>query len=166
MPTSDRPCPDPRPPNPAADGHPALDPWRAGARIGRQLGAWAVLSVTTGALLLALSDGVAARAFAVQCLVWGAIDGGIALAGGLGLRRARARGEVGVGARAERRRLRRLLRLNAVLDVGYVAAGVALLLAWRSEAGFGHGWGVVVQGGFLLVFDAVHAWRLRDPAAA
>lgn len=155
MPTNDRP--------PAV----ALDPWVAGAQIGRQLGAWAALSVAAGALLLLATDDVAARAFAVQCLVWGAIDGAIALAGGLGLRRARARGEVGVAERApaERRRLRRLLRLNAVLDVGYVAVGVALLLAWRSEAGIGHGWGVVVQGGFLLVFDAVHAWRLRDPAA-
>jgi hypothetical protein len=156
VPTTDRP--------PAA----LLDPWLAGAQIGRQLGAWAALSVAAGAALLLASDDVAARAFAVQCLVWGAIDGAIALAGGLGLRRARARGEVGVAARAsaERRRLRRLLRLNALLDVGYVAVGVVLLLTWRTEAGMGHGWGIVVQGGFLLVFDAVHAWRLRDPAAA
>jgi hypothetical protein len=125
---NDRPTPAP----PAADAAPertALDPWVAGAQVGRQLGAWATLSVVAGALLLLASDDVAAR------------------------------------AGAERRRLRRLLRLNAVLDVGYVAVGVGLLLAWRTEAGVGHGWGVVVQGGFLLVFDAVHAWRLRDPAA-
>ncbi|MDF1523362.1 MAG: hypothetical protein P1P87_11185 [Trueperaceae bacterium] len=115
-----------------------LDPWVAGAQIGRQLGAWAALSVATRAALLLASDDAAARAFGVQCLVWGAIDGAIVLAGGLGLRRARARG----------------------------AVGVALLLAWRTEAGGGHGCGVVVQGGFLLVFDAVHAWRLREPAAA
>ncbi|MEX1361957.1 MAG: hypothetical protein AB1Z98_02460, partial [Nannocystaceae bacterium] len=62
-----------------AAAHPvALDPWREGARIGRQLGAWAAASVALGALLLAVSDDVVVRAFAVQCLVWGAIDGLIA----------------------------------------------------------------------------------------
>lgn len=143
----------------------AIDPWRASARIGLQLGAWALASVALGALLWVAAPGPGVRAFALQFLVWGAIDGAIALAGAAALRRARARGEVDDPARApaERRRLRRLLLVNAWLDVGYVVVGVALLALWRTPEGAGHGLGVLVQGGFLLGFDAVHARRLRAP---
>lgn len=140
------------------------DPWRASARIGRQLGAWAVASVVVGGALMVLADGAAARAFGLQCLVWGAIDGAIAIAGALALRRAHARGAVADPERAapERRRLRRLLWVNAGLDVGYVAAAIAILALWRTPTGLGHGLGVLVQGGFLLAFDVVHARRLRE----
>ncbi len=145
----------------------APDPWVAAASIGRQLGLWAVLSVAMGAGLLLGADGDGPIAFGWQALLWGAIDGAIALAGARALRAQRRRGEVGDPDRAdgERRRLRRLLLVNAGLDVGYVLVGVALLVFWRTEAGAGHGWGVLVQGGFLLAFDTWHAWRLRDLGA-
>lgn len=141
-----------------------LDPWRASARIGRELGTWAVASVVLGGLLLAFADGAAARAFGLQFLVWGAIDGAIAIAGAISLRRAHARGAVADPQRAapERRRLRRLLWINAGLDVAYVAAAILVLALWRTPEGLGHGLGVLVQGGFLLGFDVVHARRLRD----
>jgi hypothetical protein len=60
------------------------------------------------------------------------------------------------------RRLSRLLWLNTLLDVGYIAGGAWLVRtkgrtdpAWR-----GHGWGVIVQGAFLFVFDLTHALRV------
>jgi hypothetical protein len=145
----------------------AADPWRAAARIGRQLGLWSLASVAVGTGLLWMAEAEGWRAFGWQALLWGAIDGVIALVGARALRGQRRRGEVGDPARVapERRRLRRLLVMNAGLDVGYVLVGIALLIFWRTEAGAGHGWGVVVQGGFLLVFDAWHAWRLREPTA-
>ncbi|MFN2322098.1 MAG: hypothetical protein ABR510_03975 [Trueperaceae bacterium] len=141
-----------------------LDPWRASARIGRQLGAWAVASIVLGGALVAFADGAAARAFGLQGLVWGAIDGAIAIAGWVALRRAHARGAVADPqcAPPERRRLRRLLWINAGLDVGYVTVALLLLALWRTPEGLGHGLGVLVQGGFLLAFDAVHARRLRE----
>ncbi len=148
-------------PSPAGD---PLDPWRASARIGRQLGAWAVASLLVGGALVLLADGALARAFGLQFLVWGAIDGGIAIAGAIALRRAHARGAVADPERAppERRRLRRLLWINAGLDVGYLAAALLVLALWRTPEGVGHGLGVLAQGGFLLGFDVVHARRLRD----
>jgi hypothetical protein len=123
-----------------------------------------VASVVAGGALLAFADAAAARAFGLQCLVWGAIDGAIALAGAVALRRAHARGAVDDPARAapERRRLRRLLWINAGLDVGYVAVALLMLALWRTPEGLGHGLGVAVQGGFLLGFDVVHARRLRE----
>ena len=140
------------------------DPWRHAQRIGAQLVAWALLSLASAAVLwsIAGSAGAAAtlHALALQFAVWGAIDGAIAGFGERDRRRRLARGEDRDTAAsvAFAARLRRLLRLNAALDVGYVAVGVALLLAWRTPEGLGHGLGVLIQGGFLLAFDAWHGW--------
>jgi hypothetical protein len=59
--------------------------------------------------------------------------------------------------------LRRVLLLNAGLDVGYLAAGAALVLApaARARGLRGDGLAVLVQGGFLLVLDTVAARALR-----
>jgi len=61
--------------------------------------------------------------------------------------------------------------VDAGLDVLYIAGGVALVQTLGQTDPFlrGSGWGVVVQGGFLLLFDALHAAGvprevfLRDP---
>ncbi len=151
------------------------DPWRRARVVGRQLTVWALASVAAGALLLAVA-GMAAedtaatlRAVAVQFVVWGAIDGGIAAFGERDRRRRLARGEAddATATAAFGARLRRLLRLNAGLDVVYLLVGVVLLLAWRSPEGLGHGLGVLIQGGFLLGLDAWHGWAAwGDPPRA
>jgi hypothetical protein len=142
------------------------DPWRHARRIGAQLAAWALLSLALAAVSWWVAGGAGAdvaatlRAVALQFAVWGAIDGAIAAFGERDRRRRLSRAEdrdAGASV-AFAARLRRLLRLNAVLDVGYVAVGVALLLAWRTPEGLGHGLGVLIQGGFLLAFDAWHGW--------
>jgi len=151
------------------------DPWRRARLVGRQLAGWALASVAAGALLLlvagAAAEGTAATlwAMAIQFIVWGAIDGGIAAFGEGDRRRRVARGEADdAGATAAfGARLRRLLRINAGLDVVYLLVGVALLLAWRTPEGLGHGLGVLIQGGFLLVLDAWHGWGAwADPQRA
>jgi hypothetical protein len=148
-----------------------LDPWRQARRIAVQLGAWAVLSLAAAGVLAAAAaaadtaSGATLRAIALQFALWGAIDGAIAAAGERDRRRRLERGEGvdPVATRAFAARLRRLLRLNAALDVAYVAVGLTLIGAWRTPDGLGHGLGVLVQGGFLLLFDAWHGW-LRPPA--
>ena len=61
--------------------------------------------------------------------------------------------------------LLRLLWLNVAPDVVYIAVGVGLTL-WEPTDRMlhGFGWAVIVQGEFLLGFDAWHGWRL--PRAA
>jgi len=145
----------------------AGDPWTHAHRIERQLGAWAALSLVSAAALAWAArawpepPAITLGAVALQFAVWGAIDGAIAALGARDRRRRLARGEAADAAAtaAFGARLRRLLRLNAGLDVGYLAVGVALVLLWRTPAGLGHGLGVLVQGGFLLLFDAWHGWR-------
>ena len=117
-------------------------------RLTRVLGTWAAASTALGAALALQST---TRGFGRQTLVWGAVDGAIAW---VGARRRTSRGPT------DPDRLRRVLRVNAGLDVGYVAAGVWLVRdgRWR-----GDGAAVIVQGAFLLVLDAVAA-RALAPA--
>lgn len=153
----------PTPPRASTDA----DPWRAARRVGRQLALWALLSVAAAGLLAWAAAvvggdlGVTLRAVALQFVVWGAVDGAIAAIGERDGRRRIARGEDRdpAATRAFGARLRRLLRLNAGLDLVYVAVAVALLVGWRTPAGSGHGLGVLIQGGFLLAFDAWHGFR-------
>ncbi|HEX8496598.1 MAG TPA: hypothetical protein VF661_05320 [Actinomycetales bacterium] len=121
--------------------------------IALALAGWAAASVAGGAALLARGDAAAGR----QHLVWGAVDGAIA-----------ARGLLGAPDRttapaARVRRLRRLLLVNAAIDVGYVAAGLALRSGRLRPGLEADGTAVVVQGGFLLVFDLLQAGRLHRP---
>lgn len=59
-------------------------------------------------------------------------------------------------AEREKRNLLRLLKVNAFLDVGYVAVGLAMTLWGRTPLLQGFGWGIILQGGFLLLFDTSH----------
>lgn len=112
----------------------------------RVLGSWAAVSTAAGAAL-ALSPRT--RGFGRQTAVWGLVDGAIAL---VGVHRRGTRGPT------DPARLRRVLLVNAGLDVGYLAAAAWLVRdgRWR-----GDGAAVAVQGAFLLVLDSVAAHRLR-----
>jgi hypothetical protein len=133
------------------------------ARLTRSLAGWAVASVAVGSALALVARGRDSEAsqrlagFARQNVAWGAIDLAIA---GAGLQSERQ--PVPDPADAARS-LRRLLLVNAALDVGYVAAGVALVRAGRVRGrdSVGDGLAVVLQGGFLLVLDLVHAVRIQ-----
>ena len=113
-------------------------------RLLRDLGRWAVGSMALGAALTAAPQ---TRGFGRQTAAWGAVDGVIALVG----RRRQAAGPT------DPARLRRVLLVNAGLDVGYLAAGAALV---RRSRWPGDGLAVLVQGGFLLWLDATGARRL------
>ncbi len=54
--------------------------------------------------------------------------------------------------------LRRLLWINTALDLLYVAGG-----RWLIRRGSrGTGWGIIVQGMFLFLFDLLHAGGIPD----
>jgi hypothetical protein len=58
----------------------------------------------------------------------------------------------------EAENLRRLLWINTALDLLYVAGG-----RWLVRRGkHGTGWGIVVQGTFLFLFDLIHALGVPD----
>lgn len=139
--------------------------WSFGELVGRRLLVWAGLSVAAGIALLALTADPWWHGIGVEAVAWGAIDAAIAAAGLVSARRGRSRaaGDPEAAGR-EARKLRRLLLVNAGLDVGYIVAGLAVAGPVANGDPFvaGNGWGVVIQGAFLLGFDAWHARRVPD----
>ena len=135
--------------------------WTLQARISRHLLLWSALSVVVGILLL---FGVPfRRGVGLQALVWGAIDAAIAGFGWAQLRRKREKLDANAPQTLTReaRNLRRLLVINAGLDVLYVGGGVLALLVFATEFAQGNGIGIIVQGGFLLLFDTFYALRVQ-----
>jgi len=153
-----------------------MDVWDEERRLTGLLGAWAVVSVVGGAALARRGDQAGrptVAAFGRQNALWGAVDGVIAVAGASARRRRLSRlpeADRSAAADDERRRLRRILGVNAGLDVAYVTGGSALVLGYdridarfpgRGSQAVGNGMAVVLQGSFLLVLDTVFARRLR-----
>ncbi len=103
------------------------------------------------------------RGVAVQALVWGVIDAAIALFGLLSLRRKQKRPDADSPETLEREahNLRRLLLLNAGLDVLYIVGGVVVLSGFASSFTRGNGIGIIIQGGFLLLFGTFYALRVQ-----
>lgn len=115
------------------------------------LATWGVGSVTLGAIQL-FSPNPFVKAFGLQNLVWGGIDGSIAIFGHTQLQKLDWSSTT---ALEENLKFRRILLINALLDVLYLAIGYLLWrkanVKWR-----GHGAGIMLQGGFLFVFDWVN----------
>ena len=116
-------------------------------RLTQVLGVWAAASVVVG---LALSVDPRTRGFGRQTAAWGAVDGVIAA---FGVRGRRRKGPT------DPARLRRVLLVNAGLDVGYLVVGARLA---RGDRWRGDGLAVLVQGAFLLVLDTTAARRVRE----
>src|SRR3569832_2109310 len=113
-------------------------------RVLKILLAWGAGSVAVGAPAL-LSRNQALRHAGIQALAWGAIDAALAYLGRRGAR-AKIAAQAQVGA-TQARRFRTILLVNAGLDVGYVAGGLALARTSRGRADrLGMGIGILVQG--------------------
>lgn len=128
-----------------------------------RLMAWAEASVVGGLLLALLGDRFW-QGFGIQSAGWGFIDGVIAWVGGRGAAEKASQPEQHTAARQaeERGKLRRILWINTGLDVVYVLGGLLLARTRGCKDGFarGTGWGIAAQGGFLFIFDLLHALHL------
>lgn len=133
--------------------------WSFQRRLTHRLMAWALSSMAVGAALLWIGHTPAARAAGMQALGWGAVDAAIALGGQSSAERKQGRA-MPVDEIAHARTLRRLLWVNAGLDVLYVTGGLRLARARQGSARRGHGIGILIQGAFLLIFDLIHALRI------
>jgi hypothetical protein len=115
---------------------------------------------------LRLGGGPFARGVGEQFLGWPVVNAGIALFGAFSAaRRLRTLPDAQTPERRDReaRNLRRLLRINAALDVGYMAGGMAMLLRpGSSPRARGTGLGIILQGLFLFVFDTLLSLRVPD----
>ena len=135
--------------------------WTLQARLSRRLLIWSTLSIIGGAVLLFTAPFW--RGVGVQGLVWGVIDAAIAGFGLASLRRKRKKADADTAQMRlrEAHSLRRTLLINAGLDVLYVVGGIVVLTNFTAEFARGNGVGIIVQGGFLLLFDTFYALRIQ-----
>ena len=124
----------------------------------RPLLVWGLLSSLGGTLLLLLPG--LWRHFGLQALVWGLIDLLLAVAGRRGaLRKAAALAAGAIdaaGVTREARNFRTILAVNSGLDLLYILVGLAVAARWAERADRrGLGYGVALQGAFLLIFDGL-----------
>ena len=139
--------------------------WQFQHSLTQRLLAWSGFSIAAG-LGMQLSSAFW-RGVGAQAMGWGAIDAIIAWFGWRSTQRKLTRLSDPLFppvVTKETHNLRRLLWVNTVLDVFYVMGGLWLALTkgrtnrtWR-----GHGWGIVIQGAFLFLFDVYHVLRLSQ----
>jgi hypothetical protein len=119
----------------------------AGRTVSTRLLLWSLPWMGASIIGLTLTSDPAARGWWLMNGVWGFINSAIAMVGFL-------------TPEPELESLRNLLLINAGIDVLYIAGGVFLLTRpdpmWQ-----GAGWGVVLQGTFLLVFDLWQGLAIR-----
>jgi esterase/lipase len=125
--------------------------------ISRRLLLWSFISVVAG--LLVFGRGDFWRGFAIQAFVWAGVDALIAL---FGLRSSLPKLFQPVdltAAEKETKKLRKILWINTGLDVLYITGGSLLYVLQGAENPFlaGTAAGIIIQGGFLFLFDLWHA---------
>lgn len=127
---------------------------------------WGIGSTVVGAGMVTANDKLI-RNVGMQAVAWGAID---ALLAWNGQRSARTKAQTGTSDAEQQRdasRFQKIVAVNAGLDVGYMLGGWQLIRRVNGDlARRGTGWGIIVQGAFLCVYDttlavAIGRWRAR-----
>jgi hypothetical protein len=137
--------------------------WEFSSALTRRLMQWSMVSAALG--LLMSTRGGFWSGVGSQFIGWAAVNLGITFFGTQGTNRRRQRlGDAAlqpaVNAR-EARGLRRLLLINAGLDVLYMVGGLVLMRR-DGERTRGAGLGIVLQGAFLFGFDLYHAAAIEQ----
>lgn len=131
------------------------------------LASWSVANLAVSGIAIGRAEG-SSRYFHEMNLYWNAVNVGIAGMGLLSLRKKHASPTVSSAVK-EHYALQKSLLLNTGLDVAYVTSGFWLMDKSKTEIdpirndrfrGFGQA--VIVQGGFLLVFDLTNYFIHRS----
>ena len=138
--------------------------WQFNTLLTRRLFGWNVINMVAGFLLGRSSDAIQ-RGIGAQAVGWAAVNFAIAIFGGRATQKRAEKSDALQAATLakESHNLRRLLWINAGLDVGYMLGG--WWYARREKARMfrrGMGLGVIIQGMLLLVFDVVHALQVPE----
>ncbi len=125
---------------------------------------WAVPSTVLGLVGLAVPVALV-RGIAIHALAWGGIDAILAVAGLAAARREERRYPDEYHDVAATLRLRRILRINGVLDIVYIIGGALIVVFFRHDPFLlGNGIGILIQAFFLLFFDWIQFGRLPKAA--
>ena len=109
---------------------------------------WSVGSIVVGTGMLFVPN-TQVKYAGVQNIAWGAIDMGIAVWGKNSTRK-------NIGYKPpdqQRKEFQKALWINGLLDIAYIGVGYYLYAHGKNDKLKGTGAGIMVQGGFLFVFD-------------
>ncbi len=134
--------------------------------LGLALGGFALANIAVGAVAAGQTSGETQQ-FHKMNVYWNLFNLGIAGAGLLGSRKRSADTETLADAVRQHENMKQILLVNAGLDVAYVVGGGYLRERAQTELATnanpdkadqlrGYGKSIMVQGGFLLVFDLVN----------
>lgn len=128
--------------------------------LGLALGGYALANIAVGSLAAGQTSGET-KYFHQMNVYWNLFNLGIAGAGLLGSRKKRAGDETLGEAIRQHQNMKQVLLFNAGLDVAYIVGGAYLRERATSRPDKadqlrGYGKSVMLQGGFLLAFDAVN----------
>lgn len=134
--------------------------WDFSQQLSQRLVRWNLINIL-GGLWLAGRGGFW-RGFGSQNIGWGVINIAIAAVGSIMTRRryqTLPNPDAPVIQRQESRNLKRLLLLNAGLDIFYMFGGLrfARSRAWHDQQQQGIGYGIILQGLLLFIFDLTQA---------
>lgn len=122
------------------------------------LGTWSAANIVSGAIGAATADG-SAKYFHQMNLAWGVINGSLAGLGIWGAAKDKRTYSLG-GTIKEQHKVEKLFLINAGLDLAYIGTGAWLTQKSKTTTkkperleGFGHS--LLMQGGFLLLFDGI-----------
>ncbi len=126
---------------------------------------WGAFSVGTGLVAGLLITHPFVRGVALHAILWGLIDAGLAGWGFLRASRESQKYPDEYREVEQTLKVRRLLVVNTLLDIGYFIAGSAVTVIFRDDPFLlGNGVGVIVQALFLFAFDLSHARLLPKRA--
>ena len=129
--------------------------WRFESDLTNRLLVWSILSLLSG-LYIWFAANEFGRGFGIQLVAWGAVDAAIAIVGV----RSAARRKSTADPKNEALFIRKVLWINFGLDVLYILGGFWVIQAYSESFWQGTGWGIVLQGAFLFLFDLIHALRV------
>lgn len=127
------------------------------------LGAWSVINMGSGAILQTQTEGES-KYFHSMNLIWNTVNFAIAGYGLYSIKKADPGSLDAAASIKAQHHIQKVLLFNAGLDVGYIMLGL-----WYHERGNsssdteeanrrrGYGKSIMLQGGFLLLFDSITA---------
>jgi hypothetical protein len=122
------------------------------------LGGWGVLNLGTGAIGWANSNSSEGRYFFQMNTIWGAVNFGTALVSYGSLQKGRKKHLTAAETLEEQKKIEKIFLINGGLDIAYIGTGLYLKLAGDSRHSpimKGYGESILIQGGFLLLFDGL-----------
>jgi len=128
------------------------------------LGSWAAVNIASGFIIAGQTQGEA-KYFWKMNAYWNLINGGLAVMGYLGARKAMSKKFGFAENEAAQLSIEKLYAFNFGLDLAYIAGGFFLREKGINETNQksedqlrGYGSSIIVQGGFLLLMDGVMIW--------